>query len=123
MDNHSEITVRQNDERGRYELLEADRLIGKAHWIPFDDGTAPARIFFHTVVDEEFGGRGLASKLARFALDDTVAAGLQVVPVCPYIKAYVRKHPELQEHSLPVRPEHLAAVERVADERAPKPGA
>ena len=45
------------------------------------------------MINEEYGGRGLAGKLAAQALDETVAAGLTIVPVCPYIKKYLGKHP------------------------------
>lgn len=85
----SSPTIRHNPGRLRYELLDGGTVIGKAAYI--DDGGGH-RIFYHTVVDEEFGGRGLAGRLAAQALDDTVAAGLKVVPVCPYIKKYLQRH-------------------------------
>ncbi|MET1065241.1 MAG: GNAT family N-acetyltransferase [Arthrobacter sp.] len=107
-------TVRPNTDRRRYELLDGDRVIGKAHWIPFEHASVPERIFFHTTVDEEYRGQGLAARLARFALEDTIAAGVKVVTVCPYFKAYVRKHPEFQDSTVPVRPEHLAAVDQLS---------
>ncbi|MET1021005.1 MAG: GNAT family N-acetyltransferase [Arthrobacter sp.] len=107
-------SVRQNTDRRRYELIDGDRVIGKAHWIPFEHAGVPERIFFHTTVDEEYAGQGLAARLTRFALEDTIAAGLKVVTVCPYFKSYVRKHPEFQAHTVPVRPEHLAAVDQLA---------
>jgi predicted GNAT family acetyltransferase len=107
-------SVRPNTARRRYELLDRDKVIGKAHWIPFEHASVPERIFFHTTVDEEYGGQGLAARLARFALEDTIAAGLKVVTVCPYFKAYVRKHPEFQDQTVPVRPEHLAAVDQLS---------
>jgi predicted GNAT family acetyltransferase len=50
------------------------------------------RIFVHTVVDDAFSGQGLGSVLARFALDDTRSAGKTIVPVCPFIAAYVARH-------------------------------
>lgn len=111
MENASTITVRPNEGRHRYELVgDAGRVVGKAHWLPFEGATGPERIFYHTTVDEEYGGQGLAAMLAHFALEDTIAAGVKIVPVCPYIKIYLRKHPEYQEHAMSVRPEHLAAV-------------
>ena len=110
MPNESTITVRQNSSRHRYELLDGDKVIGKAHWLSFDRDASSERIFFHTTVDDDYAGQGLAGKLARFALEDTIAEGLKVVPVCPYIKVYLRKHPEFQQHAIPVSPEHIAAV-------------
>jgi predicted GNAT family acetyltransferase len=52
-------------------------------------------VFTHTEVDDRFEGRGVGSALARFALDDVRAAGSrQVLPLCPFIKAWIGKHPD-----------------------------
>jgi predicted GNAT family acetyltransferase len=51
-------------------------------------------VFTHTVVDPAFGGQGVGSTLARGVLDDSRAQGLRVVPQCPFIHAFIDKHPE-----------------------------
>ncbi|HKR29928.1 MAG TPA: GNAT family N-acetyltransferase [Terriglobales bacterium] len=48
----------------------------------------------HTEVPPELEGRGIASKLARTALEYAREQGLQVVPICPYISKYLKKHSE-----------------------------
>lgn len=68
------------------------------------------RIFPHTEVSEEFGGHGLASTLVRAALDASIAQGYRIVAVCPYVKGWVGKHPEYQEHVDATTPEHLQAL-------------
>lgn len=50
--------------------------------------------FTHTEVPKELGGRGVGSQLAKGALDQARARELKVVPLCPFIKAYIEKHPE-----------------------------
>lgn len=50
-------------------------------------------IFTHTVVDPAYEGRGLGSRLARFALDDARARGLKVRPQCPFFARYIASHP------------------------------
>jgi uncharacterized protein len=50
------------------------------------------RVFYHTEVDEAFGGRGLATVLIGEALSMTRAEGLRIVPVCPSVAAYLKKH-------------------------------
>ncbi|MEU5696614.1 GNAT family N-acetyltransferase [Actinosynnema sp. NPDC020468] len=50
-------------------------------------------VFTHTEVVVE--GRGLGSELVRFALIDARDRGLGVVAQCPFVKAYLEKHPEL----------------------------
>ncbi len=48
----------------------------------------------HTEVAPTHEGRGIASQLARFALDDARRRGLRVIPICPYVRAYLERHPE-----------------------------
>ena len=48
----------------------------------------------HTEVDDKFQGLGLAGKLARTILDQARERGLAVLPYCPYIRAWIAKHPE-----------------------------
>lgn len=67
------------------------------------------RIFPHTEIDDEFGGRGLASILVGEALTATRAAGKRVVPVCSMVAGYIEKHPEFQDIADPV----TADIERV----------
>lgn len=68
------------------------------------------RIFFHTEVGKEYGGLGLGGTLVGQALTDTIEAGLTVVPVCPFVKKYAEKHPELAEHVSAAQPEDLQAI-------------
>lgn len=46
----------------------------------------------HTEIDEEFEGRGLGSRLISFALDDARERGLAVLPLCPFVNDYMRRH-------------------------------
>jgi uncharacterized protein len=48
----------------------------------------------HTEVEERFEGRGLGGRLARFALDQARAEGLAVLPFCPFVNAWIKRHPE-----------------------------
>ena len=51
-------------------------------------------VFLHTEVPEAFEGRGVGSALARAGLDYARQQGLQVVPLCPFVDAYLRRHPD-----------------------------
>ncbi|UTD29065.1 GNAT family N-acetyltransferase [Bradyrhizobium sp. WD16] len=56
---------------------------------------APGVITFtHTEVPKELGGRGIGSRLVWDALAQVRRDGLKVVPRCPFVKAYLDKHPE-----------------------------
>ena len=52
------------------------------------------RTFPHTEVDDAFQGRGLATILIGEALQQTRDAGLRIVPVCPMVADFVKKHHE-----------------------------
>jgi predicted GNAT family acetyltransferase len=60
------------------------------------------RVFTHTEVADEFGGRGLATILVDEALRATRDAGLRIVAVCPMVAAFVEKHREYAEAADPV---------------------
>ena len=48
----------------------------------------------HTEVPDSLRGRGLGDRLAQAALEHAREQGLMVIPVCPFVKAYITKHPE-----------------------------
>ena len=54
--------------------------------------TAKSIILVHTEVPPALRGRHLADALAKAAIERAHVDGLQVVAVCPFVKAYLRKH-------------------------------
>ncbi|MGY0021329.1 GNAT family N-acetyltransferase [Streptomyces sp. cg35] len=69
------------------------------------------RVFFHTEIDDAYAGQGLASILVREALDDVRGAGRRIVPVCPYVAKFLKKHEEYADITDPVTPEVLEWLE------------
>ena len=59
----------------------------------------------HTVVPGPLEGRGVGNRLARTALDWARQENLRVVPLCPFVRAFIQRHPEYA--SLTTRPEAL----------------
>ncbi|GAA0781448.1 GNAT family N-acetyltransferase [Castellaniella ginsengisoli] len=53
--------------------------------------------FTHTGVPAPVGGRGIAADLVRAGLDTARARGWRVRPLCSYVAAYVKRHPEYQD--------------------------
>ena len=88
-----ELRVVDNPDEHRYEALLGDELVGVAEYRLAGDRV----IFIHTETDPELAGRGIASRLARGALDDVRARGRSMTPKCPFIAAYVRRHPAYQD--------------------------
>jgi hypothetical protein len=64
--------------------------------------------FYHTVVPESHGGQGLGTLLIKAGLAAARERGLNVIPICPFFRAYLKKHPEEQDI---VDPEHRHLIE------------
>ena len=80
----AQVEVVDNPDRHRFDIRVGGKRAGFSMYRDVDDITnAPQRIFFHTVIGDEFGGQGLASTLTRDALAQTIAAGRRIVPVSP----------------------------------------
>ncbi len=71
--------------------VDEGTLAGRADFVD-PPQAADERVFFHTEVSPEFGGRGLAGLLVREALADSIARNLTVVPVCPLFAKHLQKH-------------------------------
>jgi predicted GNAT family acetyltransferase len=105
--NQQEITVRDNPDKGRFDILVDDAHAGFSMYMDLGE---MQRIFYHTVVFDEFEGRGLASTLTRTALSTSVQAGHRIVAVCPYVKKWLSLHHDFDDATDPVGPEHLRAL-------------
>ena len=79
--------VIDNPEAHRFELTVA----GETAVLNYER-TEKSIILVHTEVPPALRGRHLADALAKAAIDRGHADGLQVVAVCPFVKAYLRKH-------------------------------
>ncbi|MDP9490654.1 MAG: N-acetyltransferase [Actinomycetota bacterium] len=86
----TEIQVEDNPAKRRFEALAGGEVAGYVFYQQRED----ALILIHTEVAEEFEGKGVGSRLAAGTLDDIRARGLRIVPVCPFIKSYIERHPE-----------------------------
>ena len=53
-------------------------------------------VFTHTEVPPVLGGNGIAGQMTRAALAYAKDNQVKVVPLCPYMSAYLRRHPEHQ---------------------------
>jgi predicted GNAT family acetyltransferase len=86
-------TVRDNSATHRYELLLDGELVGDLVYRAKDDVVT----LIHTEVAPQLEGRGLGERLVAGALDDIHERGLQIVPLCPFVAAYIRHHPEYDD--------------------------
>jgi predicted GNAT family acetyltransferase len=78
-------------DRSRFEIHVDGRSAGFAAYRMKDPRLM---VFTHTEIDDAFEGRGLGSTLVRGALDTARRRGLAVRPDCPFVRAYVARHPD-----------------------------
>jgi predicted GNAT family acetyltransferase len=84
------VTVRDNPDRHRYEVHDGEALAGYAEY----ERTEDCLTLTHTVVLDDFEGRGLAGQLARAALGEARQSGRSVLPRCEYMASYIARHRE-----------------------------
>jgi uncharacterized protein len=85
-----DIRVVDNPAEHRYEAHLDGRVVGFSEYDLGDDRI----VFLHTEVDPSVKGLGIGSRLAAGELDDVRARGLKVVAKCPFIAAWLRRHPD-----------------------------
>ena len=56
-----------------------------------------ALVLMHTLVPEKDEGKGIAGALAKFALEYARDKKLPLIVYCPYVRAYMQRHPEYDD--------------------------
>lgn len=92
----AEPTVVDVPEQGRYEIRLSGEIVGSTTYHP-SDADPGVLVFPHTVVEPEHEGEGLGTALIRGALDDVRRKSARVVPVCPFVAAFLDSHPDYAE--------------------------
>ena len=85
-----ESRVTDNESESRFELHLDGELAG---WIDYRRSGDTVALT-HAEVRHELRGRGHAETMTREALADLERRGLKAQPVCPYVVAYMRRHPQ-----------------------------
>ncbi len=84
------VTVRNDPERGRFEVSVGPVLAGHATY-----HAQPGLVtVLHTEIDPAYEGRGVGSELVRGLLDDIRGRDARVLAICPFVRAYLDRHPE-----------------------------
>ena len=91
--NDNEMTVEREDgaTRGRYFITLSPDAEAEMTFRKGDNNTI---IIDHTGVPPAFEGRGIAAKLVNKAIEDARKQGFKINPVCSYVVAQFRRHPE-----------------------------
>ncbi|MFM6951143.1 MAG: GNAT family N-acetyltransferase [Novosphingobium sp.] len=89
----TEVTITRHgtDQAGEYHAhLPGEPSIGRLTWVMRGN----VRAAEHTLVPPEIGGRGVAGELVDALIADARAQGFKVDPVCSYVAAQFKRHPD-----------------------------
>ncbi len=87
-------TVVNNTEKSRFEMVSGSQ-VSKLEYRMGDQGERIA--LTHTEVPEDLQEQGIGSALVKFALDYARKEELVVLPYCPFVAAYIRRHQEYKD--------------------------
>ncbi len=65
--------------------------------ITFSRASPKLVIVDHTGVPDALRGRGVGQALALHAIEDARAGGWKIMPLCPFFKAQVERHPDWRD--------------------------
>jgi uncharacterized protein len=92
----SELVISDNRDEQRYEARLGEDLVG---YLAYE--LQPSQIVLvHTQVDRAAKGQGIGSRLVAAALEDIRDRGLSTRVLCPFVRAFLRRHPEYSDVAL-----------------------
>jgi predicted GNAT family acetyltransferase len=86
----TEVTVRDNTDSRTYDAIVGGQVVGTIVY----EHEGPRIVFSHTIVEPEFRGQGIGTKLVRGALDDVRAKGVTLTNYCGFVSDFIGAHPE-----------------------------
>lgn len=90
-----ELDVQKNDDSGSYDAVVDGHVVGM---IVYHTPRGTRRVTLsHTIVDPEYRGRGIATRLVKHALDDLRAHDQTLTNYCSFVADYIADHPEYKE--------------------------
>jgi predicted GNAT family acetyltransferase len=96
----ADVEVVDNPELQRFEARVDGVVAGEIVYRERADGRL---VLLHTEVDEGLEGHGVGGRLVAGALEDVRRRGLTIVPLCPFVRAYLARHPEYADLVAPGR--------------------
>jgi len=93
------IIIEHDEAHHRYQAVIAGEVAGTAHY-----RVREQKIFWHTEVKPEFEGKGVGTALAKGVFEDLHARGEKAVIECPFLTAFLKRHPEYADLALPANP-------------------
>ena len=89
MSNMSDVAVTDNQDESQLQIRADGELAELAYRT-----RAGRLILVHTEVPDALSGRGLGGELVRAAIRKASAGGMTVVPLCPFARSWLERHPD-----------------------------
>ena len=84
-------TLIDNEAAKQYEF----HIDGAVAWIEYIKVAAQNKIFLtHTEVPKALEGKGIGSSIVKAVLEEVKKNDWTLVPLCPFVAAYIKRHPE-----------------------------
>jgi predicted GNAT family acetyltransferase len=99
----SALQVIDAPDRERYEIVRDGTVLGYAAYLKTDQ----LIVFTHTEVDPSLEGQGVGGLLVRGALDHVRTLGLAVLPICPFVQAWMASHHDYTDLDYRRPPSHV----------------
>lgn len=88
-----DYTVIHDEQVQRFEVFESGQIAYLQYALTEPYGYMD---LLHTVVPKQLEGQGVGSALVQTALDYARDEGLRIIPTCPFVQVYLKRHPEYQ---------------------------
>jgi uncharacterized protein len=85
----ADVEVIDNAAESRFELRQDGRLAELVYHL-----RGNRLVLVHTEVPDELEGRGIGGRLVTAAIDRAAREGLTLVPLCPFARGWLERHPE-----------------------------
>ncbi len=87
--NNKPLTITNNKDRHRFEAHIGEQTAVLEYTL-----ATGLIVYNHTEVPKNLEGQGIANQLAHTALEYAKSNDLKIMPLCPYVATYIRRHPE-----------------------------
>lgn len=85
--------IKDNPDKSRFELV----VDGALAVVEYRRMGKTLIAYTHTEVADELAGRGIGTRMAKAALEYARTNGLEVLPFCPFVRAYIQRHTEYMD--------------------------
>ena len=87
------LDIRHEPAAGRFTAEVA----GATAYLTYRERAGRVLDFDHTFTPPSARGGGIASQLTARALEHARSGGYKVIPSCPFVAAYIRRHPQFRD--------------------------